>query len=361
VFTPNSPSEFLARIVVGQLSLPRLPEKWYETADGAEEVLKQFRAADPKLRRAYVLWEPYLSEALKVADAHVLFGSNQCANCIVDVLLARRQFLAEHPDLVRAVVETYFRALHSYTSSPSGLAELIAEDAKALGTPLAADQLQRTVAGIEFKGVMDNYVHFGLAPPMPGVQPLEDIFEYVGRILVQTSAIAANPYRGQANRLYYDALVRKLHEEGFHPGKKQELVSGFGPGAADLPQAHAAEELPALTEADWAKLVAVGTARVPPIGFRRGTAEVSELSQADLDHLAQQLTAWSTYYIRVIGKTRAEGDSAANAALAGERAAAVLAYLRSRGVGASRLRAEAAKESPGSAAEVSFVLLQRAY
>lgn len=361
VFTPNSPSEFLARIVVGQLSLPRLPEQWYQEADGAEDVLKKLKAADSKAPIAYVLWEPQLSEALKVNGVRQLFGSGQCTNCIVDVLVARREFLSEHPDLVRAVVENYFRALHSYTESPNGLAELIAEDAKTLGAPLASDQVARLVAGIEFKGVKDNYVHFGLEPPMTGVQPLEEIFEYVGKILTQTGAITSNPYKGQANRLYYDAIIRKLQEEGFHPGKKQEIVSGFGPGAADLAAAHAAAELPALADAEWGKLVPVGTAKVPPIGFRRGTAEISELSQADLDALAQQLGAWSTYYVRVVGEARQEGDATANAKLASDRAAASIAYLTSKGVSTNRLRPESAKASPDGAAEVSFVLLQHNY
>ncbi|MDP3771552.1 MAG: OmpA family protein [bacterium] len=361
VFTPNSPSEFLARIIVGQLSLPRLPEKWYREADGAEDVLKKLKAADPKQRYAYVLWEPQLSQALKIKGVKQLFGSNQCNNCVVDVLVASRKFLADKPDVVRAVVENYFRALHSYTSSPNGIADLLSEDAKALGAPLAADELKRLVNGIEFKGVMDNYVHFGLAPPMQGVQPLDDIFEYVGSILVRTSAIPSNLYKGQANRLYYDAIIKKLHEEGFHPGKKQELVSGFGPGAGDLAAAHTAEELPVLPDAEWAKLSPVGTMRVPPIGFRRGTAEISELSSADLDALAQQVGSLSTYYIRVIGEARQEGDAAANAQLASERAASVVAYLASKGIGASRLKPETAKASADGTAEVSFVLLQKSY
>jgi outer membrane protein OmpA-like peptidoglycan-associated protein/ABC-type nitrate/sulfonate/bicarbonate transport system substrate-binding protein len=361
VFTPSSPSEFLARIIVGQLSLPRLPEKWYKEADGAEDVLKKLKAADPKQKYAYVLWEPQLTQALKVKGVKKIFGSDKCNNCIVDVLVARREFLAEKPDLVRTIVENYFRAQHSYATSPNGMSELVGEDAKALGTPFAADELQRAVAGIEFKGVMDNYVHFGLAPPMQGVQPLEDIFEYVGGILVRTSAIPSNLYKGQANRLYYDALIRKLHEEGFHPGKKQELVSGFGPGAGDLPNAHTVEELPPLSDAEWGKLTTVGTARVPPIGFNRGTAEISAFSQEDLDVLAQQLGSLSTYYLRIVGEARPEGDAAANAQLATDRAAAVVAYLTSKGISASRLKPETAKASADGAAEVSFVLLQRPY
>ncbi len=100
---------------------------------------------------------------------------------------------------------------------------------------------------------------------------------------------------------------------------------------------------------------------MPPIGFRRGTAEISELSSADLDALAQQLGSLSTYYIRVIGEARQEGDAAANAQLASERAASVVAYLASKGIGASRLKPETAKASADGTAEVSFVLLQKSY
>lgn len=364
-FTPNSPSEFLARIVVGQLTLPNLPDTgWYKEADGAADVLAKLRAADPKGRNAFVLWEPYVSEALKVPNTHVLFDSGKCTNCVVDVLVARREFLAEHPDVMKAIVESYFRALHSHEERTDGMVELVMEDAKAGGEPLTRQQAEKVVAGIEWKNVMENYAHFGVERGglVAGIQPLEDIIEYVGRILVRTGGVSSNPYKGSANRLYYDAIVRQLHDQQFHPGKKENLVEGFGPGAADLSKARVVAELPALADAEWAKLMPVGNARVEPIGFNRGTADIGEFSQEDLNALSQQLVSWSQYYLRVVGQARQEGDAAANAQLAKDRANAVVQYLAQRGVSASRLKAESAPpKDGGGSAEVAFVLLQKAY
>jgi hypothetical protein len=45
VLTPNSPSEFLARVVIAHFNLPNLPAQWSIPADGAADVYKKFRAA----------------------------------------------------------------------------------------------------------------------------------------------------------------------------------------------------------------------------------------------------------------------------------------------------------------------------
>nr|AUN37484.1 ABC-type nitrate/sulfonate/bicarbonate transport system periplasmic component [uncultured bacterium] len=58
ILTPNSPSEFLARVVLAHFSLPRLKEDWMGSADGASEVYRQFRSAKPTEKKAFVLWEP---------------------------------------------------------------------------------------------------------------------------------------------------------------------------------------------------------------------------------------------------------------------------------------------------------------
>ena len=55
VLTPNSPSEFLARVVIAHFNLPNLSANWREEADGANAVFKLFRSASPKDRKAFVL------------------------------------------------------------------------------------------------------------------------------------------------------------------------------------------------------------------------------------------------------------------------------------------------------------------
>ena len=99
VATPNSPSEFLSRVVLANFSLPRLPGNWLVEADGASDVYKKLRSAGKDEKRAYALWQPYVSMALEDDKVHVLLDSSKTSGLIVDVLVAQRKFLAEHPDL----------------------------------------------------------------------------------------------------------------------------------------------------------------------------------------------------------------------------------------------------------------------
>ncbi|HNT33985.1 MAG TPA: hypothetical protein PKH07_03200, partial [bacterium] len=52
VLTPQSPSEFLARTVIAHFNLPKLPQQWFESAQGAEDVYQKFLKADRNARRA---------------------------------------------------------------------------------------------------------------------------------------------------------------------------------------------------------------------------------------------------------------------------------------------------------------------
>lgn len=162
VLTPNSPSEFLARTVIAHFSLPRLPDKWRVEADGAREVYRMLSEAGGGERRAYVLWEPYVSRAVQ-EGARVLLDSSKLSGYIVDVLVAQREFLRGNPDLVGKVVSAYLRAAYSYARKPDGMAELVREDAEATGGEgLDEEQARSLVKGIQWKNTLENYAHFGL-------------------------------------------------------------------------------------------------------------------------------------------------------------------------------------------------------
>ncbi len=77
VLTPSSPSEFLARVVIAHFNLPNLPQDWSIPAEGAKGVFSQVRSAKPTERRAFVLWEPYVSKALQQPGMHVLLDSSK--------------------------------------------------------------------------------------------------------------------------------------------------------------------------------------------------------------------------------------------------------------------------------------------
>lgn len=366
VATPSSPSEFLARVVLAQFSLPRMPSKWLESGDGAEAVYRQLRGADKNAKRAYVLWEPYVSRALDIDGVEVLLDSSRMSGYIVDVLVVQRRFLADRPDLVREVVEAYLRASYSYGQERSGLIKLVMDDAKKTGSDkLSTEQAERLVDGIQWKNTLENYAHFGLVSDnrTQGLQHVEDMIANITDVLVTTDALNSNPIAGRATTLFYDQIVRDLYAQEFHPGKRLNVIAGAGPGTNELDAARGTGSLRKLSDAEWDRLIPVGELLVPPIAFARGTARLNVQSQRELQVLAKRMQSLPGYYLTVVGNARAEGDAEANLKLANDRAAAAAQALGENGLHPNRIRAVAAPPTSanGAAQSVSFIVGQVPY
>ena len=329
VLTPDSPSEFLARTVMAHFSLPRLPEKWWVEADGAEAVYKMFRSAKAGEKRVYVLWEPYVSRAVD-EGGQVLLDSSKLKGYIVDVLVAQREFLRDNPGLVRDVVGAYLRAAYSYGRRKGGMVGLVLEDAKATGAErLTEKQAGKLVGGIQWKNTLENYAYFGLLPAehSGGAQHLEDIITNITRVLVKTGALAEDPLSGKASALFYNKTLAELKAADFHPGKKLDIMEGVGPGVADLEKVRVDAELGRLEDEQWEALLPVGELKVKPISFARGTSRINLQSRRELGRLAKLLQSWPQYYHSVVGHARAEGDAEANMKLARERSRAAVQFL----------------------------------
>lgn len=365
VLTPNSPSEFLARVVVANFNLPELPEKWWIEANGAADVYKQFRSASPAEKRVYVLWEPYVSKALEQPGTHVLLDSSKLKGYILDVLVVEREFLRDHLEWVRAVVEAYCRAAYRYSEQTDGLVKLVAEDARQSGAE-ALDEIQarKVVQGIHWKNTLENYAHFGISDTRgQGDTPhLEDVIARIIDVLVKTKALAKDPLAGRHNTLFYSQILAAMKASNFHPARSLNIISDLG-GVTDVEQVRTNKQLDSLTAEQWNRLKPVGELRLEPIQFRRASSHIGEQGERDLRELARRLESFPEFYLRVIGHARADGDPEANRQLAQARAEAAAQYLISQGVAPQRIRTEAA---PGIAAggegqAVSFVVGQLPY
>lgn len=366
VLTPNSPSEFLARVVVAHFNLPNLPEKWWVEADGAKAAYQALRAAKPGERRAYVLWEPYVAKALEQSGVHVLLDSAKLKGYIVDVLVAQRQFLREHPDKVRAFLEAYARALYSHAQTTNGLVQLVQSDARQTGAESLDDaQARQVVQGIWWKNTLENYVHFGLAKPAPGasLEYLEDVVGKIVDVLLKTRALTADPLDGKYHTLFYSQALADLQRDQFHPGKGANVIAGLGPAAAETEQVRTDTAIKPLSPEQWARIQPVGELRAEPVVFSRGSASVSVQSERDLSALARRLQSFPNLYLRVIGQTRSEGDPEANRLLAQARAESVARFLGTQGINPDRIRTEAVPSSMagGEGQTVAFVVGQLPY
>ncbi|MGD9714856.1 MAG: OmpA family protein, partial [Thermomicrobiales bacterium] len=179
-----------------------------------------------------------------------------------------------------------------------------------------------------------------------GLQHMEEMGRNITGVLVGTGAIEKDPTNGQPNLFYYDGIMRKLFDSGWHPGFGQESV-------------RQEKTLLSLTPEEWDKLKPVGTLQVPRLVFARGTAKLTEASEATLRELSNKLKAFPQYYLIVRGNAASTGDLEANLKLAKDRADATVLWLTENGVDKNRIRSESAK--PNGSTTVAFLLGELPY
>ncbi len=362
VCVADSPSETLARLVYSQFSISVPLQSWLEPVATIEEVYRRVEQSSATARRAFVLWEPWVTKAKQAQGVEALVDSGDFKGYVVDVLVVSRSFLAENEALVDRLVEAYFRTAYEARLRSGGMSSLVKSDAEALGASMSTEEAEHLVSEIHWKNTLENYAHFGLlaAADAKGVLHLEDIVHNLAQLLVGTGALSANPLGGRESWLFYDGVLQRLRAASFHPG---ELAGAAASELASDDPIELQATLRALSDAEWSALVPVGTLRHEPISFARGTASLNVSSQRSLEELAAKLGTWPHYYLVVVGHARAEGDPAANRVLALERARSALDELQRLGVPAERLRALAREPqaSGGEAQSVSFELVQAAY
>lgn len=342
VCTPDSPSEFLGRLIISQFNLDRLPPNPFQFVDGPEAVYEAYRKSGPNDNKIFILWEPFVSKVVDNPDFHVLIDSSKFRGYIVDVLVARREFAVKNENILEYTVKAWRSSLYQHRNDMS---QLVTEDSKLFGTPLKKEQADKLIDKIWWKNTQESYGHFGLVSSQ-GLQHIEEMCINITEVLIKTKAIERDPTDGQPNMWYYDGVVRKLYDSSWHPG--------FGPESVRQEQA-----LASLTDEEWVKLKPVGTLQVPRLVFARGGARLSESSQQTLDSLATSLQSWPQYYLIVRGNHASDGDTEANRILAETRAQSAVDYLIGKGVDRIRIHAETSK--PNGSTTVSFVLGELPY
>lgn len=344
VLVPDSPSETLTRVVMADFQLDNLPQNPFVAANDAEDVFSRYRTSKRESAQAYVVWQPYVSRILDNSNMHVVVDSSRFRGYIVDVIVARRDFLLKNRDVVRDVVGAYFRAAYQHRED---MPQLVAADASRLGDSLSDAAVKSLVNGIWWKNTQENFAHMGLAGGQP-LQHLEDVIDNITQVLLTTGAITRDPTEGLPNVLYFDGILRDLQASQFHPGLDEETVRDD------------TLVLPELSAGQWERLVEVGTLQVPRLVFARGSYRLTGPSERVLDDLGQKLKTWPQYYVLIRGNASTQGDNFdANKELAQNRAKAAERYLVEQGaIDANRVRAVA---KPSGSTSVSFLLGQPPY
>ncbi|PHR95258.1 MAG: hypothetical protein COA78_30545 [Blastopirellula sp.] len=342
--TAHSPSETLTRVVSSHFQLDELgtdPSHAFVEANGAAEVYDRYRKSDPNTKQVFVMWEPYVTKALENPNMHVVVDSSRFKGYIVDAIVCSRDYLAKNPNVVKDVVESHLRALHSYRNT---MTKLVLEDAIKTDLTISEKQAEQLVEGVWWKNTLENYSHMGVGSDR-SLQHIEDILTNLTDVLLTTGAIDKDPTDDRPNLLYYSKILEDLEASGFHPSS--EVIRDDTTVLAKL------------SDQQWTKLDPLGTLDIDQLVFRRGSSNLESRSYRVLDELAEKLKTWPYAYLEIRGDGSRRGDPAANKQLAKERAESALSYLIDKGVNSNRVRAIGIE--PTGTTSVSFVLGQLPY
>lgn len=320
-YTPASPSEHLLRAIRSHFDIPFMKDRrgrWRVEANGSSAALKLLLEGRAD---AAVLWEPDVSRALAEPGIVKLIGTEDTERLILDILLVGRRFSQEHPEAVAALVSQYFQVLKRYRDRPDELAAEVKES-----TGLSRDQVGAMLRGVSWTTLGENSALW-LGVTSGGTHAEEGLVEAIGaaiRILVDSGDLSGDPLPdGDPYRITNRQFVAEL---------SGRMGAGKGDGEGR------ARSFEVLDEAGWARLKEIGSLKMEPIGFRRGTADLAYEGKIELDRLAERLMHYPNFRILVKGHSGLAGDPSANLQLSQERADAVARYLMvTYGVDSNRL------------------------
>ena len=338
----DTPSETLARVVMSQFKLTKVSESNFDFVDSPEAVFEAWKNTSLNEKAVFIMWEPYVSRALQNENYRSIIDTSKFRGYIVDVVVANREYLVKNEQVVLNYVKSYRETLFKRRND---MEKLVMDDASKIGDPLTPEQAEQLVKGIWWKNTQEVYGHFGFTSGH-GLQHIEEMIRNITDVLVKTGAIPKDPTNGQPNLIYYDGIIKRLHESNWHPGFGHEQI-------------RREKTLLALTDTEWDSLIPVGTWKIENLTFRRGTSSLSRRSYGKLNDLAEKLNTWPQYYLIVEGKATKNGDVEANKQIASDRAQSAVDYLISKGIDKNRIRARVGQL--GNSTSVEFILGEQSY
>jgi NitT/TauT family transport system substrate-binding protein len=111
---------------------------------------------------AAVTWEPWLSKAAAMPGGKILTTSRDKPGLIVDVFTVRNDFLRDNPDVVRAFLRGWFRAVDYWRANPKDANPIMA---KSMG--LSEPEFAQMVAGVRYADLANNQTFFTAANGAP--------------------------------------------------------------------------------------------------------------------------------------------------------------------------------------------------
>ena len=130
---------------------------------------------------AAVTWEPWLSKAKETDNGSVLIDSSETPGIIVDALAMDKDFAAEYPGTVKAIVEGWYDALAYMESDPDDAYKIMMEYT---GDETPED-LQASMAEVKFYDKEGNASYYD--------GEIQDVAKMAADLWLDTGLIDADP------------------------------------------------------------------------------------------------------------------------------------------------------------------------
>jgi len=269
---------------------------------------------------AAVVWEPDVSEALrKRPGSHILLSSATAANLIADIMVAREDFISQHPDVIKAFVQGWLDGTEKANRQPEEAVRVLMEN-EPLYKDLGESVTRENLSAVRWADLTDNTKMFGL----DGSSPYFDkLFKDAGDAWVRRGYISQQVSPSSAR--YTDALA------GIYASVPKDVA----------PVAKTEEfRFPPSAPASATTKKGVST-RPINIYFAPASTTIDPNAKSALDSLALVAEKFSNAYLRVEGNTDSTGNAEKNKALSKQRAQAVINYLSAKyGLNAARFIAK---------------------
>jgi NitT/TauT family transport system substrate-binding protein len=264
---------------------------------------------------AAVVWEPDVTEALeKRLNSHILVSSQTAANLIADLMIAREDFINQHPDVIKAFVQGWLDGTEEASRKLDQVAKLLMEN-EPLYKDLGEQATRAGLSTVKWADLVDNTMMFGL----DGSAPLfDDIFKQASNAWLRRSYISHSvaPSQVKDDRFLAD-IYASLPAES-RPVAKQGVITVPKP-------------------TDNVRTAEAVVTKPVQIFFATGSADLDPTARNVLsDQVGLLAKAYSNAYIRVEGNTDNVGDPQTNRDLSDKRAKAVVDFFASSGFDSSR-------------------------
>src|ERR1700722_7144713 len=174
---------------------------------------------------AAVVWEPDVAAALKNrSGAHILVSSKQARKLIADVMIARADFIKEHPDVIEAFIEGWLdQGTVEANAKTDTVVRLLMEN-EPVYKGIGEAETKANLSGVHWATLSDNAEMFNLdSRDGPGVEPLYDrIFNDSSKTWVKIGAIAAPISPATAKD---DSILRKIYSRKASPRIPDEVAA----------------------------------------------------------------------------------------------------------------------------------------